>query len=59
VELKYDGEAWFALAAVLLQEKDFDAAEKAFQDAVKYKTSVLPTRTTISVLVTRSNYFAD
>jgi len=39
VALKHnDGEAWFDLALVLLEEKDFDAAETAFQNAVKYKS---------------------
>ena len=33
-----DGEAWFDLAMVLLEKRDFDAAEKAFQNAVKYKS---------------------
>jgi Flp pilus assembly protein TadD len=35
---KSDGEAWFDLAMVLLEEKDFEAARKAFQNAVKYKS---------------------
>jgi len=34
-----DGEAWFDLALVFLEEKDFDAAEKAFQNAIKYKST--------------------
>lgn len=33
-----DGEAWFDLALVFLQEKDFDAAEKAFQKSIEYKS---------------------
>ena len=33
-----DGEAWFDLAMVLLEKRDFDAAEKAFQNAVKHKS---------------------
>ena len=33
-----DGEAWFDLALVLLEEKDFDAATAAFQNAVNYKS---------------------
>lgn len=35
---KDDGEAWFDLALVYLKLKDFGAAEKAFQAAVKYKS---------------------
>lgn len=33
-----DGEAWFDLALVLLEAKDFNAAEIAFQNAVKYES---------------------
>jgi len=33
-----DGEAWFDLGLVLLEEKDFDTAEKAFRNAIKYKS---------------------
>ena len=33
-----DGEAWFDLAMVTLEEKDYAAAEKAFQKAIKYKS---------------------
>jgi len=35
---KSDGEAWFDLALVYLQKEDLDAAEKAFRNAVKYKS---------------------
>ena len=35
---KDDGEAWFDLGLVLLEEKDFPAAEKAFQNSIRYKT---------------------
>lgn len=35
---KSDGEAWFDLASVLIAGKDFDAAEKALQKAVKHKS---------------------
>ena len=35
---KSDSEAWFDLALVYLQKEDLDAAEKAFQNAVKYKS---------------------
>jgi len=35
---KRDGEAWFDLAMVLLEEKDFEASRKAFQNAIKYKS---------------------
>ncbi len=34
-----DGEAWFDLAMVLLEEEDFDAAEKSFHNAIKYKST--------------------
>lgn len=33
-----DGEAWFDLALIYLAETDFEAAEKAFANAVKYKS---------------------
>jgi len=35
---KDDGEAWFDLGLILLEEKDFAAAEKAFQNSIRYKT---------------------
>jgi len=35
---KRDGEAWFDLGLVLLEERDFDAAEKSFHNAIKYKS---------------------
>lgn len=35
---KDDGEAWFDLGLVLIAEKDFDAAAKAFHNAVKYES---------------------
>jgi Flp pilus assembly protein TadD len=35
---KDDGEAWFDLALVLLEEKKFEAAREAFQNAIKYKS---------------------
>ena len=35
---KNDGEAWFDLALILIEKKDFNAAESAFQNAVKYKS---------------------
>lgn len=35
---KDDGEAWFDLALVLLEEKEFEAAREAFQNAIKYKS---------------------
>jgi len=34
-----DGEAWFDLALVFLREKNFDQAEKAFENAIKYKST--------------------
>lgn len=40
VDLKpNDGEAWFDLAMVLLEEKEFDAAERAFRKSIKYKST--------------------
>lgn len=33
-----DGEAWFDLGLVLLEEKDYDGARGAFQKAIKYKS---------------------
>lgn len=35
---KDDGEAWFDLGLVLLEEKDFPAAERAFQNSIRYKS---------------------
>ncbi|MGI8786946.1 MAG: tetratricopeptide repeat protein [Pyrinomonadaceae bacterium] len=35
---KDDGEAWFDLAMVFLEEKDFDAAEKAFGKSIEYES---------------------
>ncbi len=35
---KKDGEAWFDLGLVLLEEKDFKSAEKAFRNAIKLKS---------------------
>ena len=35
---KDDAEAWFDLGLVLLEEKDFPAARKAFENSVRYKT---------------------
>ncbi|MDQ3749322.1 MAG: tetratricopeptide repeat protein [Acidobacteriota bacterium] len=35
---KKDGEAWFDLGLVLLEEKNFESAEKAFRNAVKFKS---------------------
>ena len=35
---KEDGEAWFDLALVLLEVKDFEAARAGFQNAIKYKS---------------------
>ncbi len=36
---KTDGEAWFDLALIYLEAKDFAAARKAFENAVKYKSA--------------------
>lgn len=36
---KSDGEAWFDLALIRLERKDFTAAQKAFENAVKYKSA--------------------
>lgn len=35
---KTDGEAWFDLALIYLEQEKFDLAEKAFANAVKYKS---------------------
>lgn len=35
---KADGEAWFDLALIYLETRDFEAAEKAFVNAVRYKS---------------------
>jgi len=35
---KTDGEAWFDLGLVLLEEKNFEEAEKAFQNSIRYKS---------------------
>jgi tetratricopeptide (TPR) repeat protein len=35
---KDDGEAWFDLGLVLLEEKDFPAAERAFQNSIRYRS---------------------
>ncbi|HEX8737951.1 MAG TPA: tetratricopeptide repeat protein [Pyrinomonadaceae bacterium] len=35
---KDDGEAWFDLGLVLLEEKDFPAARAAFQNSIRYQT---------------------
>jgi Flp pilus assembly protein TadD len=35
---KDDGEAWFDLGLILLEEKDFAAASTAFRNSIRYKT---------------------
>jgi tetratricopeptide (TPR) repeat protein len=35
---KTDGEAWFDLGLVLVEEKDFEAAQAAFENSIRYKT---------------------
>jgi Flp pilus assembly protein TadD len=35
---KADGEAWFDLGLVLLEEKDFEAARAAFQNSIRHKS---------------------
>ena len=37
-----DGEAWFDLALLYLEEKDYDSAEKAFADSIKYQSVSAP-----------------